>query len=300
MDDVQSHIDERGIPLDQVGVTDLRYPIVVLDREREKQHTTALLTMAVDLPHQFKGTHMSRFVEVLNEHRGEVTMRTLPTLLRDLKRRLNAESARVEARFPYFLEKMAPKSGATALMDYECSFVGEVDGGKESFVLGVQVPVTSLCPCSKTISDYGAHNQRGIIAIEVRSTRAEDGTPSIIWIEELVEIAEQSASAPVYPLLKREDERYVTMQAYDNPVFVEDMVRGVAVRLQSDPRVAWFRVRAVNQESIHNHSAFATLMWERAELHDAIRPSGSQKRLDGLGSVTVVTYDAPNAETARR
>ncbi len=264
LEDVQNRTDARRIALDQVGVSDLRYPISVLDRERGKQHTVARLSLAVNLPHHFKGTHMSRFVEALDEHRGEITMRTLPAILRDLKERLKAESARVEISFPYFLERPAPVSGARALMDYECSFVGEANGGLEDFVLGVKVPVTTLCPCSKAISDYGAHNQRGYVTMEVRSRRrSEDGQPELIWIEELVEVAERSASAPVYPLLKRPDERHVTMQAHDNPVFVEDVVRNVAARLQDDARVSWFRVHAENQESIHNHNAFARIEWTR-------------------------------------
>ncbi len=264
LEDVQNRGDARRIAIDQVGVSDLRYPISVLDREREKQHTVARLSLAVNLPHEFKGTHMSRFVEALDEHRGEVTMRTLPAILRDLKERLKAESARVEVCFPYFLERAAPVSGARALMDYECSFVGEANAGLEDFVLGVKVPVTTLCPCSKAISDYGAHNQRGYVTMEVRSRRRpEDGQPELIWIEELVEVAERSASAPVYPLLKRPDERHVTMQAHDNPVFVEDLVRNVAVRLQDDARVSWFRAHAENQESIHNHNAFARVEWTR-------------------------------------
>lgn len=264
MEDVQSRADDRQIPIDQVGVSDLRYPIVVLDRELGKQQTVARLTMSVSLPHHFKGTHMSRFLEVLNEHRGEVTMRTLPAILGSLKERLEAERARVEASFPYFLERAAPVSGARGLMDYECSFVGEANGAQDDFVLGVRVPVTTLCPCSKAISDYGAHNQRGQVTIEVRTVRAPGGEPAIVWIEELVEIAEASGSAPVYALLKRADEREVTMRAYDNPVFVEDVVRNVALRLREDPRVAWYRVHAVNHESIHNHSAFATIEWTRA------------------------------------
>jgi GTP cyclohydrolase I len=255
--------DARGIALDQVGVMDLRYPIVVLDREHERQHTIARLTMSVNLPHDFKGTHMSRFVEALNEHRGEITMRTLPALLDELKQRLNAESARVQVRFPYFVEKAAPQTGAKALMDYECCFIGETNGMNEDFVLRVEVPVTSLCPCSKEISEYGAHNQRGILSIDVRSATGKDGAPRIIWIEELIAVAENSASAPVYPLLKRPDERHVTMQAYDNPVFVEDMVRNVAVQLRDDERIAWFRVHALNHESIHNHGAFASVEWSR-------------------------------------
>jgi GTP cyclohydrolase I len=261
MEDVQNRRDDRLVPIDQVGVCDLRYPITVLDRLQQTQQTVARLIMSVSLPHHFKGTHMSRFLEVLNRHRGEVTMRTLPTILRELQERLDAEKAQVIVEFPYFLERAAPVSGARSLMEYECAFQAETDGGAEDFVLSVRVPVTSLCPCSKEISDYGAHNQRGHVSIEVRTARVPGQDSGFIWIEELVEVAEQSASAPVYPLLKREDERHVTMQAYDNPVFVEDIVRNVAVRLRSDPRVAWFRVHAVNHESIHNHGAFARIEW---------------------------------------
>jgi GTP cyclohydrolase I len=257
MEDIQGRRDDRAIDLDQVGVSGLRYPIVVLDRNNEKQHTVATLTMSVNLPHHFKGTHMSRFIEVLNTHRGEVTMRTLPRICAELRERLEAESARIEVHFTYFIEKAAPVSGAKALMDYECRFVGEVTESKEEFTLGVTVPVTSLCPCSKAISDYGAHNQRGHVSMDVRTRRHTDGTQDLVWIEELVEIAEKSASAPVYPLLKRADERFVTMQAYDNPVFVEDMVRNVAQWLRSEPRITWSRVHVVNHESIHNHGAFA-------------------------------------------
>lgn len=264
LEDVQNRADERNVSLDQVGVGDLRYPIRVLDRKRGTQDTVATFSMSVNLPHHVKGTHMSRFLEMLNEHRGEVTMRTLPDILEDLRQRLDAVGARIEVSFPYFLERKAPVSGAGGLMDYECSFVGELRSNAEpDFILGVRVPVTTLCPCSKAISDYGAHNQRGYVEMKVRSQQAEEGLLEVVWIEELIEIAEQSASAPVYPLLKRPDERYVTMQAHDNPTFVEDVVRNAAIRLKADKRVAWFRVRAENQESIHNHSAFACVSWSR-------------------------------------
>ncbi len=242
MEDVQNRRDDRQFPIDQVGVTDLRYPIVVLDRAQERQQTIASLTLSVDLPHHFKGTHMSRFIEVLNAHRGEVTMRTLPAILAELKQRLDAERARVEVRFPYFLERRAPVTGAAGLMDYQCSFTGELNGAGDDFVLGVTVPVTSLCPCSKEISDYGAHNQRGYVSVDIRSRTRPDGCHDFVWIEEVVAIAEESASSPLFPLLKRPDERHVTMHAYDHPVFVEDLVRAVAVRLRDDERVAWFRV----------------------------------------------------------
>jgi GTP cyclohydrolase I len=220
VEDVQNLPDGRRIDIDQVGVSELRYPIVVLDRERQTQQTVARIAMSVSLPHHFKGTHMSRFIEVLNRHRGEITLRTLPAMLAELRDRLQAESARVELTFPYFLERAAPASGARSLMDYDCTFSAQSDGEEEDFVFGVRVPVTSLCPCSKAISDYGAHNQRGYVTIEIRTARPEGGPPAFVWIEELIDLAERSASAPVFPLLKRSDERHVTMQAYDNPVFV--------------------------------------------------------------------------------
>lgn len=261
MHDVQNRQDDRQIPIDQVGVNDLHYPIIVIDQERGKQETIARLSMSVSLPHHFKGTHMSRFIEVLNEHRGEVTMQSVPLILRELCCRLGAESAQIEVRFPYFLERTAPVSKARALMDYECSFTGVLNGQRDDFVLGVRVPVTSLCPCSKEISDYGAHSQRGYLTLEVRGRQEENGETEIIWIEDLIAIAETSASAPVYALIKRVDERHVTMQAYNNPVFVEDMVRNAATQLRQNERVRWFRVYAVNDESIHNHNAFARIEW---------------------------------------
>ncbi len=257
--DLQHTKDTRGVAIEQVGVCDLRYPITVLDRANEKQRVAAVLSLSVDLPHHFKGTHMSRFLEVMEDHRGEITVRTIPTILAELRERLNAERAHVEVRFPYFIEKTAPVSGKKSPMDYDCAFIAEADGSGTDFVLQVSVPVKSLCPCSKAISDYGAHNQRGNVEIQIRSGAGENSEPKIVWIEELVETAEKSASAPVYSLLKREDERHVTMQAFDNPAFVEDIARNVAVSLREDPRVAWYKVRVTNFESIHNHSAFATV-----------------------------------------
>jgi GTP cyclohydrolase I len=265
MVDVQNRPDNRNIPIDQVGVSDLRYPITVLDRHRGRQDTVANITMTVNLPHHFKGTHMSRFIEVLNAHRGEVTMWTVLHILHDLKERLDAERARVEVDFPYFLEKPAPVSRAPGLMEYQCAFIGESGAGGDDFVLSVKVPVTSLCPCSKALSRYGAHNQRGHITIEVRGCVTARKPEELIWIEELVEVAEASASAPVYSLLKRDDEKVLTEMAYEHPVFVEDIVRNVAQKLMADGRVAWFRVTAVNQESIHNHSAFARVEWQREQ-----------------------------------
>lgn len=263
MVDIQNEYDRRKIPIDQVGVSDLRYPIIVLDQKSEKQQTIASISMSVNLPHHFKGTHMSRFIEILNRHRGEITMRTLPDILHDLKKHLKAESARIEVVFPYFIMKQAPVSKAKGLMEYQCTFIGESTYKEDDFVFCVKVPVTSLCPCSKAMSEYGAHNQRGYVDIDVRTNRDTDGSMQFIWIEELIEIAEQSGSSPVYSILKRSDEKFVTEQAYDNPVFVEDIVRNVAIRMKQDSRVAWFQVKAVNHESIHNHSAFARIEWSR-------------------------------------
>ena len=263
MHDIQGEKDSRGVALERVGLRGFRQPIEVMDRRNAKQATTAVIDVSVDLPSDSRGTHMSRFVEVLNEHRGEFTMHTIPTILERLCSRLDANRAFLEVRFTYFAERCAPVSGASALMDYECGFKGSLDAGTSDFSQEVSVPLTSLCPCSKAISDYGAHNQRGTLRLDVRPALAPTGQPELIWIEELVELAEQCGSAPLYPLLKREDERFVTMQAYDNPVFVEDMVRNAAVRLREDPRVGQFQVEAVNEESIHNHSVFATAFWTR-------------------------------------
>lgn len=263
MIDLQNSPDQRNIPIDEVGVCDISHPITVLDKANGNQQTVASLSMTVNLPQEFKGTHMSRFFEVLHEYQDEMTIRTLAKLLPALKQRLHAETARVEICFPYFLEKLAPISKSAGLMKYECSFVGQADPKGDDYIQGVNVPVTSLCPCSKAISQYGAHNQRGHVSIEVRTVRKENGHPELIWIEELIDIAEKSASAPVYALLKRADEKAVTEQAYENPVFVEDIVRNVAEKLMADVRVAWFQVKTVNQESIHNHNAFARIEWSR-------------------------------------
>lgn len=266
--DVQNQSDTRGIDIDRVGVQDLRYPIVVMDRQRGTQSTVAQLSLSVALPHHFKGTHMSRFLEVLNDHRGEVTVRSIPGLLSDLRRRLDADAAQIDVAFPYFMESAAPVTGSLGLMDYDCRFKAELTASGVDFVLGVRVPVTSLCPCSKEISDRGAHNQRGYIDVSLRTGTSSDGTPAVVWIEEVVELANACASSPVYPVLKRPDERHVTMQAFDNPRFVEDIVRDVALRLRRDDRIMWFRVKVVNQESIHNHNAVAEVEWTRPTLLD--------------------------------
>lgn len=252
MPDVQQSPDTRRIGIDKVGVKNVHYPIVVQDKNKSRQHTVARVNMYVELPHQFKGTHMSRFLEILNCYRDEeVTLNDMEPLLRDMKIKLGSECAHMELGFPYFIEKTAPASGARGLMSYECRFIATLRQEKD-FILEVSVPVTSLCPCSREISAHGAHNQRSCITVAIR---ADD----MIWIEDLIALIEQCGSAPVYSLLKREDEKMVTEQAYENPMFVEDIVRAVTLRLQRVESIKWFRVECENFESIHNHSAYATL-----------------------------------------
>jgi len=251
MPDMQQSADTRKIAIDKVGVKGVRYPIVVLDKNHTKQHTVADVNMYVELPHQFKGTHMSRFVEILNHYRGEVTFHNMDKILQEMKDRLESDCAHMELDFSYFIEKTAPVSKAKGLMSYECRFIGTLRDEKD-FVLEVQVPMTSLCPCSKEISAYGAHNQRSCVTVAIRAHE-------MVWIEDLIEWIEQCGSAPVYSLLKREDEKAVTEQAYENPMFVEDIVRSVTEMLKSKDAVDWFRVECENFESIHNHSAYATL-----------------------------------------
>ena len=247
--DIQATPDTRGIAIDQVGVSDLRYPIQVTDHLGNPFPTVATISMYVDLPHHFKGTHMSRFIEILNQYHGEISIERMDTMLRNMKEHLEASSAHLELEFPYFIEKRAPASGARSLMEYQCRMIGSLDEDY-NFMLGVTVPMTSLCPCSKEISARGAHNQRSAVTVEIRYS-------DHIWLEDLIAWIEACGSAPVFALLKREDEKALTEQAYDNPMFVEDVVRAVTQRLLEVPEITWFRVACENFESIHNHSAYA-------------------------------------------
>jgi GTP cyclohydrolase IB len=250
MIDVQSRRDHRKINIRKVGVKGIKYPVIVLDRVNEIQHVNATINMYVNLPHHFKGTHMSRFIEILNEYRGQINIGNFEKILRKMREKLNAKSARMEIEFPYFIEKSAPVSGAKSLMDYVCWFSGENDGEQTDFLVGVSVPVTTVCPCSKEMSCVGAHNQRSIVRVQLRFRK-------FFWIEDIIGIVESSASGEVYSLLKRVDEKHVTEKAYENPMFVEDVVRNVAVRLNKDSNFTWYSVEAENIESIHNHSAYA-------------------------------------------
>ncbi len=251
MIDIQSQTDNRKVLLKRVGVKDIRYPITVRDKAKGEQHTTAMFNMYVEVPQHFKGTHMSRFVEILNKFKNGVSIERFHEILVAIRQRLNAEAAHLEIAFPYFIEKQAPVSGITSIMDFECTFSGTAGPGEEQdFVLGVTVPITTLCPCSKAISAYGAHNQRGLITVQARFKGA-------LWIEDLIEIIEEKAVNRIYALLKRSDEQFVTQKAYDNPMFVEDVVREVYGALHSEPNLTWFSVECENFESIHNHQAYA-------------------------------------------
>ena len=250
--DVQNSADTRRLAINKVGIKDIRHPVRVRDRSGGEQHTIATFNMYVNLPHNFKGTHMSRFVEILNVPGREISVDSFKDMLTEMTGRLEAEAGHIEMTFMYFVTKAAPVSGVRSLMDYEVTFIGEIRDSRPTMNVKVVVPVTSLCPCSKKISKYGAHNQRSHVTVNVR---AQD----FIWIEDIIDLVEKEASCELYGLLKRPDEKYVTERAYDNPKFVEDMVRDIAAKLNQDDRVAAYAVESENFESIHNHSAYAMI-----------------------------------------
>jgi GTP cyclohydrolase I len=247
--DIQSQKDHRKIEINKVGVKSIRYPIIVLDKKNKTQHTVATINMYVNLPHHFKGTHMSRFIEILNTYRQGISIENLSQILIKMKEKLHSESAHMEIEFPYFIEKQAPVTKAKSLMEYTCHIWG-THNRKADLIVGVEVPLTTLCPCSKEISNYGAHNQRSRVMVNVRFRK-------FFWIEDLIEIVETCASSEVYPLLKRPDEKFVTEKAFDNPMFVEDVVRSIGEKLDNHSNITWYSVESENLESIHNHSAYA-------------------------------------------
>ncbi len=248
--DVQSSQDTRNIAIDKVGIKDIRHPVRIMDRTGNEQHTVATFNMYVELPHHFKGTHMSRFVDILNNHDREISTESFREMLIEMGQRLEAQTGYIEMSFPFFINKTAPASGVSSLMDYDVTLIGKISDGEVYVQTRVVVAATSLCPCSKKISEYGAHNQRSHITITAQSDQA-------LWVEELIDIAEAEASSEVYSLLKRTDEKVITERAYDNPKFVEDLVRDVAARLNENERIRAYTVEAENFESIHNHSAYA-------------------------------------------
>ncbi len=254
MIDVQNERDDRDIPLQKAGIKGLQYPVRVLDRDHKIQHTTARVNLFVNLPRHYKGTHMSRFIEVFHQHRERLSMPHFLDMLEEIRVSLEAARAFGELFFPYFVEKSAPVSGQQAMMSYDCSYEGMVSGPPEAvarqFFVSVAVPVQTVCPCSKAISDYGAHNQRGVVRVKVE-------LGPFFWLEDMIDLIEGCASSAVYSILKREDEKRVTELAYDNPKFCEDLVRDVVLAIPRLGSFPWYSVEAENFESIHNHSAFA-------------------------------------------
>ncbi|MGJ8453995.1 GTP cyclohydrolase FolE2 [Pseudothermotoga sp. U03pept] len=258
MKDVQSQPDMRNVYLQRVGIKNLSYPVTVMDKKDGYQDTVAIINMYVDLPVEFRGTHMSRFVEVLNKYRLGIDPKIIREMLEELRATLNASVARVEIEFPYFVLKKAPVSKHESFTRYICRIDGQKSANTYDFTVSVGVPVLTLCPCSKEISERGAHNQRAIVWIHVRSKK-------LIWFEELIEYAEESASSPVYTILKRVDEKFITEHAYDNPRFVEDVAREIALRLNNDQRISWYRVEVESFESIHDHNAYACVTKNKEE-----------------------------------
>jgi len=252
MEDVQGSADTRQLAINKVGIKSIRHPVKVKDKTGGVQHTIAVFNMYVSLPHNFKGTHMSRFVEILNGHEREISVENFPAMLASMVERLEAESGHIEMNFPYFVNKAAPVSGVQSLMDYDVTFIGDICSGEVVSTVKVVVPVTSLCPCSKKISEYGAHNQRSHVTVTARLDEH-------MWLEEIISLVEAEASCELFGLLKRPDEKFVTERAYDNPKFVEDMVRDVAARLNAEKRISAYIVESENFESIHNHSAYALI-----------------------------------------
>ncbi len=253
MKDIQKERDYRHMPIDKVGIKNLRYPIKVLDRKHLSQHTVASINMYVNVPHQNKGTHMSRFVEMLHFFQPEISLKTFSVILEQMKNDLDAQSSHMEVTFPYFIEKEAPVSKTPAYMEYTCRLIGtSTADNKIDLVSEVIVPISSVCPCSKEISSGGAHNQRGEVRLATRFKK-------FIWLEDMITLVEKSASTELYSVLKRVDEKHVTEQGYENPKFVEDIVRDIAVELKKDPNITWFSLSVENFESIHNHSAYATV-----------------------------------------
>lgn len=255
IEDVQNLADIRQLAIDKVGIKAIRHPVKVKDKTGGVQHTVAIFNMFVHLPQHFKGTHMSRFIEILNENEREISVESFQTILSEMAVRLEAQSGHIEMTFPYFINKFAPVSGVKSLMDYEVTFIGEIKNGQHDVKVKVLIPVTSLCPCSKKISAYGAHNQRSHVTVTL-------ALKAFMWIEDMITMVEAQASSELYGLLKRPDEKYVTERAYDNPKFVEDMVRDIAAVFNKEPRVKSYIVECENFESIHNHSAYACISSE--------------------------------------
>lgn len=257
--DIQNLEDKRQLAINKVGIKDIKHPISIHERNGNTQHTIATFNMMVNLPHNFKGTHMSRFIEILNDYEHAITISSFKNILKNMTEKLEAQSGHIEMHFPYFINKAAPVTKVESLMDYQAAFIADIVDGQLNMWIKAIVPVTSLCPCSKKISNYGAHNQRSHVTVLVLIN-------SFIWLEEIIELIEKQASCELYGLLKRPDEKYVTEKAYDNPKFVEDMVRDIAVCLNKDERILAYKIESENFESIHNHSAYAMIERDKSKI----------------------------------
>lgn len=249
MRDIQNEEDTREIPLQKVGVKNVKYPVMVFDKTKKNQNTTATVNLFVNLPHNFKGTHMSRFIEVFHKYHTDISMNSFLEMLEEIRTKLDAERAFGRITFPYFIEKKAPVTESAGIMEYICTYEGEASSSGKKFFVSIKVPIATLCPCSKAISEFGAHNQRGLVKVKLLYK-------DFFWIEDIIEMIENCASIPLYSVLKRQDEKYVTEHAYNNPRFVEDVVREVYLGLKK-AGFDWFSVEAETEESIHNHNAYA-------------------------------------------
>ena len=249
--DVQNKEAEKKIPINKIGIKGLKYPVKIFDKENKFQHTVADIAMYVDLPAHYKGTHMSRFIEILSEYHKEIAVEQLHEILNEMKQKLCSETSHIEIEFPFFMEKTSPVSKQKALLDYNCKLIANL-GKHFSYIIAIKVPIHSLCPCSKEISEYSAHNQRSLVQVTFKAQK-------VVWIEDIIEIIERNGSFPIYSLLKREDEKYVTEKAYENPKFVEDIVRGIAFELDQIEEITSYKVESENMESIHNHNAYACI-----------------------------------------
>lgn len=252
--DTQNKVDTRQIVIDKVGIKDISHPITYIDRDGNRMPTIGNFTMTVTLPEDVKGTHMSRFIEILNNGPCEFDSANFDRIIDKVREKLDSDTAHITLDFPFFRKKQAPSSGVESLMDYQVTLYGVLDKGESEVIMKVLVPVTSLCPCSKSISKYGAHNQRSHITIKAKAEKGQ-----ILYVEDLIDLAERKASCELYAILKRDDEKHVTERAYENPAFVEDLVRDIALELNNDERINYYRLESENFESIHNHSAYALI-----------------------------------------
>ena len=253
MRDVQKEKDSRNIQIDRVGVKGVSYPVILLDKDNKIQNTIANISMSVMLPREFRGTHMSRFIETLEEFGGRVSPANLDVFTKRLCEKLNSSEGHVKFEFPYYFRKKAPVSGIESFSkcDVELEAVHQ-DNKNFDLIIGINLNVQTLCPCSKEISEFGAHNQRALVSLKVRCS-------GLVWFEELIAVIESSASAPLFTLLTREDEKYITEHAYQNPRFVEDVLRELALSLDNEKRILWYKINVTSLESIHNHDAFAEI-----------------------------------------